>query len=79
METTSKLRGRASILAALFTVALAFVPRLAHACPTCFAASGEGALRGYWWSTTLLSLMPLVLIAVVALAAWMLRNRRTSA
>jgi hypothetical protein len=48
-------------------VALALMIALnerAFACAACFGASTPGALRAYYISTILLSLMPFVLIAV---------------
>ncbi len=64
------------ICAALATiVAAALKPSNAAACPTCFAASGEGALHGYYLSTALLSAMPFLLIGLIALIAYAAKRR----
>jgi hypothetical protein len=55
----------APALAAL--LAILFSASSGYGCAACFAASDPRTLRAYYFSTVLLSLMPLVLVAVLAL------------
>lgn len=48
------------------------LPRLALACPICFSAANEHVLRTYYLTALFMTLLPLVMVGV--LAAW-LRQR----
>jgi hypothetical protein len=54
----------------LTSALVGFVPGTAFACPVCFESSGSGTLYGFYLSTILLTLMPFVLIAMVAFLAF---------
>ncbi|HLX36172.1 MAG TPA: hypothetical protein VKR29_00170 [Candidatus Binataceae bacterium] len=60
---------------AFAAVAPALMPKVAAACPACFAASDNRTLAAYYASTLLLSLMPFALIGGVVLAAYLMRTR----
>jgi hypothetical protein len=60
---------------AFAAVASALMPKVAAACPACFAASDNRTLAAYYASTLLLSLMPFALIGGVVLAAYLMRTR----
>jgi hypothetical protein len=67
-------------LVSLITVfAAALMPRVAAACPACFAASNARTVSAYYASTMLLSLMPFALIGGVVLAAYLMRNGSSEA
>jgi hypothetical protein len=53
----------------------ALLPASAAACPTCFAASDERALHGYYLSTAILSAMPFLLIGLIAVIAYAAKRR----
>ncbi|MEO8605568.1 MAG: hypothetical protein ABI629_23570 [bacterium] len=57
------LRWRAAAVAAILLV---LMPRLALACPACFAASSDRVSRMYFVSGLLLSILPLVIIGGIA-------------
>ena len=58
---------------AMFTGALiALLPRLARACPVCFAGSNERVLPAYYLTAAFMILLPL---AIVGLFAGWLRQR----
>lgn len=58
---------------AVFSGALVtLLPRLARACPACFAASNERVLPTYYLTGVFMTLVPLVIVGV--LARW-LRQR----
>lgn len=58
---------------------LLLIPRLAFACPACFAASNPGGLRAYYLSTVLLSTMPFVMIGAIAAVGYTVRRRASQA
>ncbi len=72
MKATEKILAGAAFITAVFVL----VPRIALACPLCFAAGGPRAYFAYYISTVLLSAMPFALIGAVIAAAYLLRNRR---
>jgi uncharacterized membrane protein YdjX (TVP38/TMEM64 family) len=51
-------------------VSILLAPRFAFACANCFAASSRGALRAYYISTAILTLMPFILIAAIMFVAY---------
>ena len=51
------------------------IPKIAAACPACFAASDKRTVAAYYASTMLLSLMPFAAIGIVILGAYLMRNR----
>jgi len=59
-------------LALFLIAALAILmsPALASACPSCFAASSVHALRAYYLSTMLLTLMPFTLISLFVILGY---------
>ena len=61
------------ITAMIFAVVLR--AELASACATCFAASGAGALWAYYFSTILLSSMPILMIGLIVLFALISKRR----
>ncbi|HEY6395093.1 MAG TPA: hypothetical protein VIX12_06710 [Candidatus Binataceae bacterium] len=76
------MKSRACFLAAIWAAifSLAAWPGVAFACPTCFAASSGAGRYGYYLSTMLLSLMPLLIAAAFgALLYFGARWKRKSA
>ncbi len=61
-------------IGSLVVAVLLFVPRLAAACPACFAASDVRVARMYMLTAALLSLLPL---AIVGGIAWWWRHNHT--
>lgn len=51
-------------------VSIFSAPGFASACANCFAASNRGGLRAYYISTTILTLMPFILIAGIMFVAY---------
>jgi hypothetical protein len=70
MSRAARLARRAVPLA---TLGLAVVPRVAAACPACFAASDARVARMYLVTAALLSVLP---FAVVGGIAWWWRRRQ---
>jgi len=64
-----------AIIAIFIGLAVELSPRIATACPACFAASNARTISAYYASTMLLSLMPFVAIGGVIVAAYLMRNR----
>ncbi len=52
--------------AAFSGVLVALLPRLAHACPACFAASNERVLPSYYLTGVFMTLVPLVIVGLFA-------------
>ena len=68
-------RARRSTLASLVAVAtLSLATDILHACPVCFGAAGDDALRRYYMSWAVLSSLPLLIVG--AGLAWVWRYRR---
>jgi len=63
------------IVTTAITLAFMSMPKLAAACPACFAASDQRTVAAYYASTMLLSLMPFAAIGVVVVGAILMRNR----
>ncbi len=69
------LSRKTSLSLALLAPVLVVFPGAAHACAVCFSGFGVRALRGYYVSTVMLSLLPFALIGMVMLVAYAMRNR----
>ena len=64
-------RQRAGAGKAVVAGALLLLPKIGFACPVCFAAGNANVLQTYYLSAVLMSLLPLVIVAV--LAGWLRR------
>ena len=52
--------------AVLTATLVALLPRLAHACPACFAASNERVVPIYYLTAGFMTLLPLVIVGLFA-------------
>lgn len=58
----------------ILTVAMAWLPEAASACPTCYASTSEKVLSSYVWSAAFMTLLPFSIIAIGAAIAWYLHR-----
>jgi hypothetical protein len=61
----------------LATAALLAAPSTAVACPVCVGAGSERVIAALYWSTVVLSLLPLAMVG--ALVLWLTRRARAVA
>jgi hypothetical protein len=71
-DTGARADGFRRLAATTVVLAPAWLPRLALACPVCFSQANQDVLRTYYFTTALLTLLPLVIIAVIG--TWMYRR-----
>jgi hypothetical protein len=69
--STRGLKGGAGLLVAL---ALCLLPRVAHACPVCFAAKNDASRVAFIVTTGFLTALPLVVLG--GLIYWVFRRSR---
>ncbi len=70
----ARLPGRPKLVPLVAVVMLLLATDILSACPVCFGAAGDEALRRYYLSWAVLSSLPLLIVGSVL--AWLWRYRR---